>query len=61
MTIKATPDNILDKILKLFGKEREVIPPENADSIYKKHGQYAYIKGEKESLWKALFRRKNIF
>ncbi|MFH0926918.1 MAG: hypothetical protein V1872_15010 [bacterium] len=58
MTIKAPPDNILDKILKLFGKEREVIPPDEADNIYKKYGQYAYIKAKKESFWKALVRKK---
>ena len=56
MTIRVPPDNILDKILKLFGKERKVIVSESADEIYKKHGPYVQIKAEREGFLKALLR-----
>ena len=55
MTIRTPGDNILDKILKLFGKEREVIVPEGADKIYKKFGPNVQIKAKKENFFKVLF------
>ena len=57
MTIRIPDDNMLDKILKLFGKEREVIIPEGAEKIYKEHGPYVQIKAKKENFFKALFRK----
>ena len=30
MTIRISPENFLDKVLKLFGKERQVIMPERS-------------------------------
>jgi hypothetical protein len=36
MTIQITPKNILDKILKLLGKERAVVVPEGIDEINEK-------------------------
>ena len=59
MTIRIPDDNILDNILHLLGKNRQVIIPEGADKIYKEYGPHAQIKGEKESFFKALFRKKN--
>jgi hypothetical protein len=55
MTIRIPDDNILDKILKLFGKEREIIVPEGAEKIYKELGPHVQIKAKKESFFKALF------
>ena len=57
MTIKIPPENILDKILKLCGKKREVIIPEEAGKIYEDIGPYVQIKGNKESFFKALMRK----
>jgi hypothetical protein len=57
MTIRIPPENILDKILKLFGKEREVIIPEEAGQVYRDIGPYVQIKGKRESFFKALFRK----
>ncbi|MBF0120750.1 MAG: hypothetical protein HQK79_18125 [Desulfobacterales bacterium] len=53
MTIQIPKKNILDKLLKLFGKERDVIFPVNG---YEKFGPYAYFRSKRESFWKALFR-----
>ena len=55
MTIRIPNDNILDKILKLFGKKREFIFPEETDKIYKNYGPYVQIKASKENFFKALF------
>ena len=57
MTIKIPPENLLDKVLKLFGKERQVIIPEEAGKIYKEKGPYVQIKAKREGFFKALFRR----
>ena len=55
MTIRTPDDNILDKILKLFGKEREIIVPEGAEKIYKEYGPHVQIKAKKENFFRALF------
>ena len=57
MTIKIPPENILDKLLKLFRKERQVIMPVEAGKIYKDKGPYVQIKARREGFFKALFRR----
>lgn len=56
MTIRIAPENILDKFLKLLGKERKIMIPEEADKIYKEKGPYVQIKAKKENFFKALFR-----
>jgi len=58
MTIKVPQRNILDKILAIFGKERDIIGPESADKWYKKYGPYVYIKGKRERFWNVLFKKK---
>lgn len=58
MTVRVPDENILDKILKLFGKEREVVIPEEADEIYRGKGPYVQIKGKRESFLKALLHKK---
>jgi len=57
MTIKIPPENILDKILKLIGKEREVIISEKAGQVYRDIGPYVQIRGKRESFFKALLRK----
>jgi hypothetical protein len=57
MTIRIPNDNILDRILRLLGKERQVIMPEGAGKIYEKFGPSVQIKGRKESFFTALFRK----
>jgi len=59
MTIRVPPENILDKILKLFGKERKVVVPEGADEVYKDKGPYVQMKAEREGFLKALFRKES--
>ena len=59
MTIKTPPDNILDKILKIMGKERRIVMPEDIGQTEKKLGPYVTVKAKKESFWKALFRGGN--
>jgi len=57
MTIRIPPENFLDKVLKLFGKERRVIMPAGAGKIYDEKGPYVQIKAKREGFFKALFRR----
>lgn len=59
MTIRAPEKNILDRILAIFGKERDIVVPENIDELHKKHGPYVQIVAKRESFLKALFRKRN--
>jgi len=59
MTIRAPEKNILDKILAIFGKERDIIVPENTNELYKKQGPYVQMVAKRESFLKALFRKRN--
>ena len=56
MTIRIPDPTIGDKILKLLGKKRGIVLPEEP---YKKFGPYVYIEAKKENFWNALFRSKN--
>ena len=58
MTVKAPRKNIFDKILAVLGKQRDIIVPENTDESYRKYGPYVYIRANRESFWKALFKKK---
>ena len=60
MTIRTPDDNILDKILRLFGKERDIIVPEGADKIYREYGPHVQIKAKKENFFKVLFGKPEI-
>jgi hypothetical protein len=53
------PKNILDKILKVVGKKRKVIVPENIDKIYLENGPYVQIQGKREGFFKTLFGKKD--
>jgi hypothetical protein len=57
MTIRIPPENFLDKVLKLFRKERRVIMPAEAGKIYDEKGPYVQIKAGREGFFKTLFRR----
>jgi len=57
MTIRTPPENFLDKVLKLFGKERRIIMPAEVGKIYDEKGPYAQIKARREGFFKTLFRR----
>jgi hypothetical protein len=57
MTIRISPENFLDKVLKLFGKERQVIMPAEAGKLYEEKGPYVQIKAKREGFFKALFRK----
>jgi len=57
MTIRIPPENILDKILKLFGKERNVNISDETNEIYEEKGPYVQIQGKREGFFKALFRK----
>ncbi len=57
MTIRISPENFLDKVLKLFGKERRVIMPAEAGKLYEEKGPYVQIKAKREGFFEALFRR----
>ena len=57
MTIRVPADNILDKILRLLGKEREIVIPDGAEKIYREYGPHVQIKAKKENFFKALFRK----
>ena len=57
MTIRIPPENLLDKILKLLGKERRILMPVEAGKIYDEKGPYVQIKVRREGFFKALFRR----
>ena len=59
MTIRTPPENILDKILKLFGKERRVVIPGESDAVYDKLGPYVQVMSKRESFLKVLFRKKD--
>lgn len=61
MTIKIPADNILDKILRLFGKKRKIIATKETAQAEKKYGPYSTTKAKKESFWKALFGRKKEY
>jgi hypothetical protein len=60
VTIRIPPENFLDRVIKLFGKERKVIIPREAGKIYESKGPYVQIKTKREGFFRALFRKKNF-
>ncbi len=57
MTIRIPPESFLDKVLKLFGKERKVIMSAESGKIYEDKGPYVQIKARRERFCIALFRK----
>jgi hypothetical protein len=58
MTIRIPPENFLDKLLKLLGKERKVIAPDGIGKIFEKMGPFVQVKLKRQSWIKAMFRKK---
>ena len=59
MTIKLPPERkngILDKVLKFFGKERQLVIPED---VYEKYGEYVIVMARYEGFWRCLLRRRS--
>ena len=56
MTIRYPKDNILDKILALFGKERKVVFPEKLNELDEKFGPYSTISTKKQSSANVVYR-----
>jgi hypothetical protein len=56
MTIRIPPENTLDKILRLLGRERRILIPTAAVRMYNELGPYVQILGRRESFFSALFR-----
>ena len=60
MTIRLPPDNILDRILAIFGKKRGIIlPSTHAEPSFNEvdtTNPYLSLKARKESFIKALFK-----
>ena len=54
MTIRLPEKTFLDRILKLLGKERQVIIPPALQDLEPQ----AYIQARYESFWRCLFRRQ---
>ena len=57
MTIRTPPDNFLDNFLRIIGKKRMVIIPENLDKVYEKYGPHIQIQAKKENFIKTILRR----
>ena len=56
MTVRLPQKTWIDKLLKLFGKERRVLVD---DDVYQEYGPYVLVQGRFESWWKCLFRRSS--
>ena len=60
MTIQVAPENVFDKILRLFGKERLVVIPQSAVRLCNELGPYAQVAARRESFLTALFRPRQF-
>lgn len=56
MTIRIPPETVFDKILRLLGKERQVVIPQAAVRRCNELGPYAEVTARRESFITALFR-----
>jgi hypothetical protein len=56
VTIRIPTENFFDKILKIFGKKRRVVLPDNIGDIYKDFGPHVYIQAKKEPILRAIMR-----
>ena len=55
MTIRVPPDNLIDRILTIFGKERKIIlPSTQAESSRNGVNPYVTLKAKKESFFESL-------
>ncbi len=56
MTIRIPPENFLDRILRLMGKERLVVIPQATVRLCNELGPYVQVTARRESFLTALFR-----
>ena len=56
MTLRVPPTTLADKLLGLFGVERKLLPPDDAEEIRARCGEYVEISLIREGAWAALFR-----
>lgn len=56
MTIRIPPETFLDRLLRLFGKERRVVIPQAAVRLCNELGPYVQVTARRESFFTALFR-----
>jgi hypothetical protein len=56
MTIRIPPETVLDRILRLFGKERLVVIPQSTVRLCNELGPYVQVTARRESFITALFR-----
>ncbi|KPJ78905.1 MAG: hypothetical protein AMJ54_01195 [Deltaproteobacteria bacterium SG8_13] len=56
MTIRIPPETVLDRILRLLGKERQVVIPQAAVRLCNELGPYVQVTARRESFFTALFR-----
>ncbi len=58
MTVRYPRATLGDKILKLLGKERSILIPEDINDVHEKYGPYVDFLVKRENFWKALCRKK---
>lgn len=56
MTIRIPPATVVDKILRLLGKERQVVIPQSAVRLCNELGPYVQVTARRESFITALLR-----
>lgn len=56
MTIRIPPETVLDRILRLIGKERQVVIPQAAVRLCNELGPYVQVMARREGFFTALFR-----
>ena len=56
MTIRIPPETVLDRILRLIGKERLVVIPEAAVRLCNELGPHVQVTAGREGFFSALFR-----
>ena len=57
MTLIYPPDNLLDRLLAIFGKVRFIVTPKDLNRVFSE-SPYVYVKLKRENWLRALFRRK---
>jgi hypothetical protein len=55
MTYRIPPPNLIDRILKLCGIEREVYIPEEAAKAHERFGPYVQVRARRKGLIKTLY------
>lgn len=56
MTIRIPPETVLDRVLRLLGKERQVVIPQAAVRLCNELGPHVQVTARRENFFIALFR-----